>query len=286
MAKNYFIGDNTQAISRVYRELNLWFKERQYEVDGSEAEGACFIQAKKTGTIRTLLGTNIAFQIKVYWSKEKTINNEFTLETSTGKWMTNVAGAGVTAMFTGGFTVLTGLAGAGWALIVENEIISYIENNLKFEKIKVVDETIKDSSSNQDSATLDNSATFTARQKAINKVDQEEHKLEAAFVNGILTEEEYKFKKIALQDRIDEYEIEFLIEEKIAKFQQAFTAGILDAEEYEEKVKGVDTAVRKQFLKERYEHKKTEKIAKLKQALEHGILTQEEYKAKLAEINN
>jgi len=26
-------------------------------------------------------------------------------------------------MFTGGFTVLTGLAGAGWSLIIENEII-------------------------------------------------------------------------------------------------------------------------------------------------------------------
>ena len=35
-------------------------------------------------------------------------------------------------MFTGGFTVLTGWA--GWSLIIENEIIGYVENDLKFKK--------------------------------------------------------------------------------------------------------------------------------------------------------
>ena len=44
----------------------------------------------------------------VYWSKDPTFPREFTLETSTGWWGTNLIGAGVTPMFTGGFTVLTG----------------------------------------------------------------------------------------------------------------------------------------------------------------------------------
>jgi len=97
----------------MYRKLIIWFKEKQYELDNTEAEGIFFIQAKKTGKIRTLFGINLAFQVKIYWSKDPTVPHEFTLETSTGQWVTNLTGAGVTARFTGGFTVLTGCWGAG-----------------------------------------------------------------------------------------------------------------------------------------------------------------------------
>lgn len=286
MAKNYFIADDERALSRVYKELILWFKEKQYEIDSTETEGTYFIQAKKTGTIRTLLGTNLAFQVKIYLSKAPTVTHEFIVETSTGKWIANLAGAGVTAMFTGGFTVLTGIAGAGWALIIENEIISYIENNLKFQKVKKADEPLTEASSSiQPPASADYFAnSSSARQKAIERVGQETQKLESALTNGILTEEEFKAKKSALEDRSDEYEVEFLIEEKIIKFQKAFSEGILDAEEYEAKIKYVEESVRDQVLKERHGKKKAEKIAKLKQALENGILTEYEYQAKVAEL--
>ena len=75
--------------------------------------------------------------------------------------------------------------------------------------------------------------------------------------------------------------MEFLIEEKIDKFQKAFSEGILNADEYEDKVKDVEEAVRKQIFQGRYEKIRIEKIAKLKEALDNGILTEEEYQAKI-----
>ena len=51
-------------------------------------------------------------------------------------------------MFTGGFTVLTGLAGAGWALVVESNIIDYVENTLHYKKIKQELNTLNNQSNN------------------------------------------------------------------------------------------------------------------------------------------
>lgn len=288
MAKNYFVSNNQQDLSSIYRKLILWFKEKQYELDNTEAEGNYFIQAKKTGKIRTLFGTNLAFQVKIYWSKDPTVPHEFTLETSTGQWLTNLTGAGVTAMFTGGFTVLTGLAGAGWSLIIENEIIGYVENDLKFEKIKKAEELEVGTSATtspqlipRNSSQADSLVNSNARKKALEKVAEDLHRLESAFANGILTDTEFNVKKLALENKIDEYEVEFLIEEKIDKFQKAFSEGVLNADEYEDKVKDVEEAVRRQIFQGRYEKITIEKIAKLKEALDNGILTEEEYQAKI-----
>lgn len=288
MAKNYFVSNNEQDLSSIYRKLILWFKEKQYELDNTEAEGNFFIQAKKTGKIRTLFGTNSAFQVKIYWSKDPTVPHEFTLETSTGQWLTNLTGAGVTAMFTGGFTVLTGLAGAGWSLIIENEIIGYVENDLKFKKIKKAEELEAGTSATTspklippNSSQADSIVNSNARKKALEKVAEDLRKLESALANGILTDTEFNVKKLALENKIDEYEVEFLIEEKIDRFQKAFSEGVLNADEYEEKVKDVEEAVRKQIFQGRYEKIRIEKIAKLKEALDNGILTEEEYQAKI-----
>lgn len=288
MTKNYFVSNNEQDLYSIYRKLILWFKEKQYELDNTEAEGNFFIQAKKTGKIRTLFGTNSAFQVKIYWSKDPTVPHEFTLETSTGQWLTNLTGAGVTAMFTGGFTVLTGLAGAGWSLIIENEIIGYVENDLKFKKVKKAEELEAGTSATtspqlipRNSSKADSIVNSNARKKALEKVAEDLHKLESAYANGILTDTEFNVKKLALENKIDEYEVEFLIEEKIDKFQKAFSEGVLNADEYEDKVKDVEESVRRQIFQGRSEIIRTEKIAKLKEALDNGILTEEEYQAKI-----
>jgi Short C-terminal domain len=190
-------------------------------------------------------------------------------------------------MFTGGFTVLTGLAGAGWSLIIENEIIGYVENDLKFKKVKKAEELEAETATTSpklippNSSQADSIVNSNARKKALEKVAEDLHKLESAWTNGILTDTEFNVKKLALENKIDEYEVEFLIEEKIDKFQKAFSEGILNADEYEDKVKDVEEAVRKQIFQGRYEKIRIEKIAKLKEALDNGILTEEEYQAKI-----
>jgi len=289
MSKHYFAADN-QELATVQQRLVLWFKEREYEVNHTEAEGMYLIQAKKTGTLRTLTGTNLAFKIKLYWSDDPSAVNEFIFESSTGKWISNLAGAGVSAMFTGGFTILTGIAGAGWALVVEHEITDYIENTLKFKKTKTLNETDKKSiettstikSSLVSSASSHGITTLSAREKAFQQGQQDLTKLEAGLKNDILTEAEFAAKKAALKLKIDEYEIEFTVEEQSAKLEQAFVQGILDESEYETKVMAIRETVKERIIKEREKNKKAEQIAKFKVALENGILSQAEYEAKVA----
>lgn len=289
MSKHYFIAEN-QDLATIQQGLVFWFKEREYEINHTEAEGSYLIQAKKTGTLRTLTGTNLAFKIKLYWSNDPSAANEFIFESSTGKWITNLTGAGVSAMFTGGFTILTGLAGAGWALVVEHEITEYMENTLKFKKSKTLNETDNKSSATPSTPTssLASSpspsgiATLSAREQALQKGQQDLAKLEAALNHDILTEAEFKAKKAALELKIDEYEIEFSVEEQSVKLEQAFVQGILDESEYETKVMALRDTVKERILKERNAQKKVKQIDKLKVAWENGILSQAEYEAKVA----
>jgi len=291
MAKHYFEAKN-QDLATVQQKLVFWFKEREYDVNYTETEGSYLIQGKKTGTLRTLTGTNLAFKIKLYWSDDPNAPNEFIFESSTGKWMTNMAGAGVSAMFTGGFTILTGLAGAGWALVVEHEITEYIENTLKFKKTKtsnLTDQKTSETASNLNSSPASSSSpsaatTLTAQAKALQKAQQELAKLEAAWKNDILTEAEFNAKKVALEIKIEEYEIEFAVEEQLIKLEQAFVQGILDEKEYETKIVAIQYTTKERLFKEREQQRKIDQVAKLKMALENGILSQNEYDVKVAEL--
>lgn len=294
MAINYFISEN-KDLTPIYKQLILWFKEKQYEVDSAENEHEYLIQARKTGTFRTLTGTNQAFKIKVSWSQNADNKNEFIVETSTGKWVSNLAGAGITAMFTGGITVLTGLAGAGWALVVEANIIDYIENTLKYKKIKNEIETqqFHNIQANANSTNIvqfeekkENNSEMqnlsSPRSKAEAKVKEEVVKLEIAYKNEILTKDEFESKAKALKLKIERYEIDFAVEEKVSKLEKAFVQGILTEQEYEAKVVQVRDSVEKNILNQRFEEQKLSYIIKLRQAVENGILSESEYEAKIA----
>ena len=65
MAKSYFVLNSDRDLEKIYQSVMLWFKGKQYEVEGFCQEGIYLIQARKTSTIRTLLGTNLAFKIKI-----------------------------------------------------------------------------------------------------------------------------------------------------------------------------------------------------------------------------
>ena len=289
MAINYFITEN-KDLSNLYKKLILWFKERQYLVESVETENEYLIQAKKTGTLRTLTGTNQAFKIKISWAENT--ENEFIVETSTGKWVSNLAGAGFTAMFTGGITVLTGLAGAGWTLVIESKIIDYIENTLNYKRVKnevEVQQQFSNSISNNfaqyngnKESELKSQNLISSRSKAENKVKEDLLKLEIAYQEQILTKDEFETKKRELEQRITVYEIDFVVEEKITKLEQAFVQGILTEEEYEAKIVQVRHAVENQICNQRLEEQKQSYIAKLKQAVEHGIISESECEAKIA----
>ena len=288
MAINYFVSED-KNLNNIYKKLILWFEERQYLVDAVENGDEYLIQAKKIDTFRTLTGTNQAFKTKIYWSDNLENANKFVLETSTGQWISNLAVVGVTAMFTGGFTVLTGLAGlaiAGWALVVENNLIDYVENTLHCRKIKEESIASISQSRNPTNANIvqpqNNDLVDLPRAKAEEKAKQELDRLLKAYQEGILEKEEFEFKKANLESQIEKYEIDFTVEEKILKLEQAFAQGILNKEEYESKVSKIRSTVEKQIGRRKFEEENLCRMIKLKQALESGILTQVEYEAKIA----
>lgn len=287
MAKTYFISDSNQDLEKIYRTTILWFKGKQYEVEGTEKQGIYLIQARKTGTIRTLLGSNLAFKIQIYFSNDKLINKkELIVETTRGKWIQNIAGASFAGIFTSGFTIMTGIATAGWGFLLENELIAYLENELNFKRVTtdISNRDNQDISTSNNKNTSTNISQNTEEKRIINELEAEINKLEIAFTDEILTEAEFIRKKAILERKIDDYEVNLVIEEKIAKLQDAFSQGILDQIEYEEKVHELEANMRETILQERRLERNKIKIIKLKEALNNGIITKEEYQRKIANL--
>ncbi len=277
MSRNYFVATETDTLSKVYREALLWFKQKEYEVESTQTGDIYFIQAQKTGMLRTVFGTNLAFKVSIYWSNTPTTTGEFVVETRVGKWVTNIAGAGVTAMFTGGFTIFTGFAGASWALVLERDLIRHLQNNLNLKRVSYT-ETSSTSASNattvSSNETVNTNTSSNARKKAVAELNHEIDQLQTALNNDVISREEFKQKKEEIEQKIDEKEIEFLIEEKTEQLQEAFASGVLSAEEYEAKLQSVEDSMRDKLTKKR----------KLKEARDSGILTEEEYQAKLSQL--
>ena len=69
------------------------------------------------------------------------------------------------------------------------------------------------------SSQADSIVNYNARKKAWKKVAEDLRKLESALANGILTDTEFNVKKLALSNKIDEYEVELLIEKKMTDFR-------------------------------------------------------------------
>ena len=278
MTKNYFVANEQDTLSRVYREVILWFKDKEYEVESTQTGDVYFIQAQKTGVIRTFFGTNLAFKVNIYWSNAPTTPGEFIIETRVGKWARNITGAGLTGMFTGGFTVFTGFAGAGWALVLERDLINNLQNRLGLKRISESQSSSSPSSSSFSTQTIDTQShtesSSNARSRAIAEIKEEINELQSALNQELISQEEFEQKQEQLEEKIDEREVELLIEERTNQLQEAFTKGILDADEYEAKLQSVEQSVRE----------KLQKKQKLKEARDSGILTEEEYQAKLSQL--
>ncbi len=295
MVKHYFQTPNPDLAATTKR-LVFWFKQNEYEVDSADDDGVYMIQARKTGKMRTLLGTNIAFKIRLYPSDSP---NEFVFESATGQWAQNIAGAGVTALFTGGFTLLTGAAGAAWTMKVERDIVEFMEHSLQFKKTKTVDDKGNAVAApppvpNQTQPiTAGSRPTVEAtpievvqspREKAIAKAKGDLQKLEAAHSAGILNDQELAEKKNALRVKVDEYEVQFVVEEKAVKLRDALEAGIIDQAAFDAKYATLAQIAKQSIQKERQQKAKSEQLAKLKTALDNGILSQEEFDAKVAAL--
>src|SRR5579862_8953482 len=109
-------------LNQLAAELKAWFVANGFEVQAADNQGIHLVQARKTSGLRTLLGTNQAFNVKIEGSA-----SEYKVEIGTGKWMENLTGAGLTGLFTGGFTWLTAAGGAAWVKKLEGDLWNWFE---------------------------------------------------------------------------------------------------------------------------------------------------------------
>lgn len=292
MAKYYFQTPNPN-LQTISKRLVLWFKQNEYDVEAVEDDNVQLIQAKKTGTFRTLTGTNIAFTLKLYNSDTP---DEFVCETSTGQWTANITGAATTALFTGGLTLVTGALGAAWTVKVERDIVEFMESTLKFRKLRT-EGTATPASAPQpiaqqsavsqrvvDAVSGAGATTLSPRQKADAKIAGEMKALADAHASGVLDAVEYAAKTQLLQAKVDEYAIAFTIEERSAKLRDAVSQGILSQEEFEAKLAALKTTVANEVRNAEKTAAKDAQIAKLQAAKDAGVLTQAEFDQKVAAL--
>jgi hypothetical protein len=294
MAKHYFILKYGVDLEQIQREIINWFKNRQYEVEFKKFDRQYFIQAKKTNPLRTLLGANLAFKVSAYASPHPSNDREIIIETSIGKWVSNIAGAGFASLFMGGIPIFTGIANAGWALILEKELMWHLETTLALTPVATSADGSPASSSSTapdlkmpQETVIDVTAKSisTARDKAEAAVAEDLKKLQQALSVGIIDRVTFNKKRDKLEEKIDRYEAEFLIEERLDKLQNAFSDGVLDTLEYEKKIQEIHDLVETEIINKRTLKRKNERRKKLKEALENGILTEAEYLQKLEELN-
>ena len=121
MSSKTFTGESAE-LGQLANEIRMWFSGSGYEVQSAHNEGIHVIQARKTSGVRTLLGTNQAFNVKIEGKPSC-----YVVEVGTGKWTENLTGAGITGLFTGGITWLTAAGGAAWVKKVEGDLWDWLE---------------------------------------------------------------------------------------------------------------------------------------------------------------
>jgi hypothetical protein len=293
MAKYYFQTSNPD-LGAIAKRLVVWFKQNEYEVASVEDDAVWLIQAKKTGTFRTLTGTNIAFNVKLYFSDTP---EEFVCETATGQWTANIAGAATTALFTGGITLVTGALGAAWTVKVERDIVEFMETTLKFRKMKTEGDSANagapsvpppvsvPSKAKPIHADVEANPSLSPRQKAESQVAASQKKLEEALAAGILDSAEFGLKLKALQASMGELIVKATVEERSQKLKAALESGVISDEEFASKLDSLKAKVEEEVRESERNNERDSLVAKLRAAFEAGILTEEEFKKKLTALN-
>jgi len=128
MSKRNFSGEN-RDLPQLATSAKFWFQENGYDTQIADngSQGPWLIQARKTSGMRTFLGTNQAFTIKIDGTPQ-----EYNVEVTIGKWVDNLAGAGMSGLFTGGITWLTAGLGAAWAKKLENDFWEWLKEKKAF----------------------------------------------------------------------------------------------------------------------------------------------------------
>ncbi len=115
-------------LGRLADDVKHWFWKDGFETQVAGGPDGWLVQARKTSAFRTFTGTNQAFNVQVTGSPDNCV-----VEVGTGKWVENLAGAGLSgALLTGGLTWITGGIGLVWLKKLENDFWDWLDSHTRF----------------------------------------------------------------------------------------------------------------------------------------------------------
>jgi len=127
MATRTFSGKSLD-LDRLAEDVKYWFVKDGYETQVAGGPDGWLVQARKTSAFRTFTGTNQAFNVQITGTPD-----DVSVEVGTGKWVENLAGAGLSgALLTGGLTWITGGLGIVWLKKLENDFWNWIDEHTRF----------------------------------------------------------------------------------------------------------------------------------------------------------
>ncbi|MCT7953958.1 SHOCT domain-containing protein [Laspinema palackyanum] len=234
------------------KQIESWFSDQGYEVQGNKTAGSWYLQAQKTEGWRKAVGASRAFTILIEGQP-----NDFSVELGTGEWASNLVAGGVAAVLTGGVSIIGSGLATGWAKKIEGDIWKFIDEQIIF-KAKVKSEReltlLKEQESMQD------------------KLKQ----LQDAFDQGFIDEVAYQAKKQEIEHKAQDNLKNTELNEKLIKLKNALDSGILSSEEYENK--------KAELISQSSHAELDNKLSQIRAALASGILNQEEFDIKASQI--
>ena len=244
--------DKDRDLDVLLKDIDTWFGGQGYQTQANKADGTWFLQAKKTEAWRKVVGASRAFNVLIQGQPK-----DFSVELSTGEWISNLAVVGVVSWFTFGFPLLvTGIA-AGWSKKIESDLWDFIDSKVMFgEKAK--------------------SAQELAVIKSQNTSEEKLTQLRDAYEQGFIDEIAYNAKKLEIESQRRTSKQDAKTEDKLMKLKELLDAGILSQGEFEIK--------KAELIRESSNSEIESQVSKLNAALAAGILTQEEYETKKAVI--
>ena len=112
-------------INKFARNVENWFREREFEIQSQESEETYMIQAKKSSKLRSALGGARAFTFIISCSGGNT-----EIDMKTGQWVQNLGAVGVGTLLTGGLSLVGSGIAAGWTKKIESDLWQFIEQEM------------------------------------------------------------------------------------------------------------------------------------------------------------
>jgi hypothetical protein len=252
MAKSIRYQGQNVDIHALVKEIEMWFRERRFNVQIKQAEGRWCLKARKDHFFRRVVGAGRAFDVYIFGD-----SNNFSVEIRTGLLGSNLIGVGITGFFTGGVALVFTLPIYAWS------------QKIRWELRRAIDEDVMFGPRALPSTGASRQLSAPSSQHIPQSLDESANQLRSALETGILTLAEYEVKLAALTGTSTLDTSQTSKEETIRRLKDAFASEILTADEFKRKMK--ELALEDQ-------------IDELHKAFESGVVTEREFQQKRKEL--